>query len=90
MNESQPIIWRLVPGFVLHRQDFSDGICVYHEGSGDTHLLAPWLGTLLDQLTQAPATAEQLRAALEAGEDELLHALSELRRLELVEPCPKP
>lgn len=88
-------IWRLAAQDLQWRS-WDDQLVVYHPASGDTHLLHPVAGQLLDSLAHAPADTDalttQLAPVLEAANDkqgELLEQLErllvELERLGLVE-----
>lgn len=88
--------WRAINRDGLHLKSWDDGIVVYDEFSGHTHLLTSFAGDTLSLLCrqQAPLSAELLAKQLTAecwisraaGFDQVLVAtLDEFERLGLVE-----
>jgi len=74
--------WRREPH--VHCRRLGHSVVAYHAGSGDTHLLSPLSGAILEIMVEAPAgrgyevSEIGARRDLEATEDELLEALTTL------------
>lgn len=75
---------------------WEDGYTVFHAGSGDTHLLDPFVGQVLSCLLSQPMTLDELAQAMagqglaDLGRDEITaleQALAALERVHLVESC---
>lgn len=65
-------------------------VAVLNEESGDTHLVAPWAGNILERLRAGPARAADLEGpgTAEGGEpmQAVVRSLREFRYLGLIEP----
>lgn len=57
-------MWRLTPGQALRFRQFDDGLVLYNDLSGDTHLLGDDATHVLSVLQQGPASAEALLDSL--------------------------
>jgi len=57
-------MWRLTPGQVLRFRQFDDGLVLYNDLSGDTHLLGDDATHVLSVLQQGPAQADALLDSL--------------------------
>jgi PqqD family protein of HPr-rel-A system len=58
--------WGWVSGFALHWRSWDSETVVYHEGSGETHLLGPIESAVLARVHHQAATRAELAAHLEA------------------------
>lgn len=91
-------MWRIAPGQALRAHRFDDGLVLFNDLSGDTHLLGEGADHLLAALQAAPASTESLctalAAALECARDadfdqQTQEVLAQLASLFLIErqPC---
>lgn len=90
-------MWQLTPGQTLRYRQFDDGIVVYNDLSGDTHLLGEGAAHLLSILQQGPGAREALLDSLAAAHGEPRDAafdeeadaiLTQLCSLFLIEAAP--
>ena len=90
-------MWRLMPGQALRFRQFDDGLVVYNDLSGDTHLLGEGAAHLLGMLQQGPCERAVLLDSLaavhgvtrDAAFDEEADAvLNQLASLFLIEAAP--
>ncbi|HEU4843099.1 MAG TPA: HPr-rel-A system PqqD family peptide chaperone [Burkholderiaceae bacterium] len=90
-------MWRLTPGQALRFRQFDDGLVVYNNLSGDTHLLGESAVHVLGLLQQGPCARDALRDSLaalhgaardEAFDEEADAVLSQLASLFLIEAAP--
>ncbi len=89
MGRATETRWRLVADFELLTKEWQGEIVLYHEGSGNTHLLDGAAARLFTLLGESPASVVELSEAWgrEAPPCADLQALlGRLRRLDLVEP----
>lgn len=98
MSDGAPSIevWRAVVDSRLHWRAWDDGIVVYNDMTGDTHLLDPQTARLLRHLEHAPMAFDALCRALQEEGDETPAedlrpwceaTLTQLSRLSLIEPA---
>lgn len=85
--------WRVISGFRLHRRSWEDGTVVFHEGSGDTHMLGEIETQALAYLEEHSASVAGLVDALsrfgnQAGDDffhYIERVIVQLERLGIIE-----
>jgi PqqD family protein of HPr-rel-A system len=79
-------LWRLRDPSSLHARSWEDGVVLFHEPSGDTHLLDPAAGAALLLLRAGPRDVDAMvRAAPGADAERLGQLLAELLELGVVE-----
>jgi PqqD family protein of HPr-rel-A system len=88
--------WQLSATGELQWVQWGDECVLYHEGSGDTHLLEPFVMEVLQALHRAPATVSTIVEVLaREGGEETRHQMSNhidslfstLHRLGVIEPA---
>jgi PqqD family protein of HPr-rel-A system len=89
--------FRRLPGFPLHFQSWGTEHAVYHQGSGNTHLLDEYGFAVLQVLQNGPADMQQiaqlcadtLEIELEpAFIEHIQNVIRQLSKHDLVEICP--
>jgi len=88
------LMWQTPPGVRWHM--WAGEVVAYHPGSGDTHLLAPVAGLVLQAVVSGVSSEEALcchvahRLDVDEGEDlaaAVAEAIATLARLGLLEPA---
>lgn len=90
------IQFRRLPGFPLHFQSWGTEHAVYHQGSGNTHLLDEYGFAVLKVLENGPAELSQIahlcadELSIELDQDFTAHMQNVIRQLskhDLIEIC---
>ena len=95
-SEATPGKWQIVSGVELRWKAWDDEHLVYHSGSGDVHLLNPLVVKILRALQKSPLSFRQLQDIFSVSHDQpneiqgdqLDEILRQLKKLDLIEPCP--
>ncbi|MFQ5488776.1 MAG: HPr-rel-A system PqqD family peptide chaperone [Gammaproteobacteria bacterium] len=88
MGRATDTRWRLVADVEFLTREWDGEFVLYHQGSGDTHLLEGVAAHIFRILLQHPASPADLSAVCpeQASPAELNHILGRLQRLDIVEP----
>lgn len=77
--------WRIAPGAELRLRFWGDECVVFHGAAGNTHLLPDVVGTMLQALVHADASAERLSALVDLHVADVRSALLEMSALGIAE-----
>lgn len=77
--------WRIAPGAELRLRFWGEECVLFHGAAGNTHLLPDVVGTMLQALVQADASAERLSALVDLHVADVRSALLEMSALGIAE-----